>query len=305
MSEKKANYHYPKYSDIPDIKEDGSENIRYDNPDFPLFCRRNFFPGKIIFTGMTMHWHSDVEFVYIKKGSTFYQFAGRIIKLKEGEGIFINARQLHMITAGDEDCELDCVIFQPMMLCSSKHIEKKFVYPIIANPSVPYVILHESVTWEREVLTRLTNLYELSCQRDCELEMMAVVCDIWKLLYDNLPRNVSKNKQYDGGLEIMKRMILYIQEHYKERINLGQLCREGGVSRTACTKLFQKYVNVTPIDYVRHYRIAKSIELLQGTDKTITEIAYETGFSGTSFYAKTFKKITGITPRQLRKGGKI
>lgn len=72
MSEKKANYHYPKYSDIPDIKEDGSENIRYDNPDFPLFCRRNFFPGKIIFTGMTMHWHSDVEFVYIKKGSTFY-----------------------------------------------------------------------------------------------------------------------------------------------------------------------------------------------------------------------------------------
>ena len=217
----------------------------------------------------------------------------------------MNARQFHVITAGDEDCELDCVIFQPMLLCSSKHIEKKFVYPIIANPSVPYVILHESVTWEREVLTRLTNLYELSCQRDCELEMMAVVCDIWKLLYDNLPRNVSKNKQYDGGLEIMKRMILYIQEHYKERINLGQLCREGGVSRTACTKLFQKYVNVTPIDYVRHYRIAKSIELLQGTDKTITEIAYETGFSGTSFYAKTFKKITGITPRQLRKGGKI
>ncbi|MCI7042147.1 MAG: AraC family transcriptional regulator [Lachnospiraceae bacterium] len=180
-----------------------------------------------------------------------------------------------------------------------------FVYPIISNPSVPYVILHESVIWEREVLTRLTKLYELSVQKDCELEMLKVVCDIWKLLYDNLPRSVSKNKQYDGGLEIIRRMILYIQEHYKERINLNQLCREEGVSRTACTKLFLKYVNVTPIDYVRHYRIAKSIELLQSTDKTITEIAYETGFSGTSFYAKTFRKITGITPRQLRKGEKI
>ena len=174
----------------------------------------------------------------------------------------MNARQFHVITAGDEDCELDCVIFQPMLLCSSKHIEKKFGYPIISNPSVPYVILHER-------------------------------------------RSVSKNKQYDGGLEIIRRMILYIQEHYKERINLNQLCREGGVSRTACTKLFLKYVNVTPIDYVRHYRIAKSIELLQSTDKTITEIAYETGFSGTSFYAKMFRKITGITPRQLRKGEKI
>lgn len=57
-----------------------------------------------------------------------------------------------------------------------------FVYPIISNPSVPYVILHER-------------------------------------------RSVSKNKQYDGGLEIIRRMILYIQEHYKERINLNQLCR--------------------------------------------------------------------------------
>lgn len=305
MSEKEAICHYPQYSDIPDIKEDGSEIIRYDNPDFPLFCRRNFFSGKSIFMGMAMHWHSDVEFVCIKKGSTFYQLDDRIIKLKEGEGIFVNARQLHMITAGDEDCELYCVIFHPMILCFSKFIEEKFVYPVISNASAPYVILHESVMWEREVLTRIRLLYEFSKKGDCELEMVKAVCDIWKLLYDNIQRSASKDKQYDGGFEIIKRMIAYIQEHYKETVTLDQLCREGGVSRTVCTKLFQKYVNVTPIDYVRHYRIAKSIELLQSTDKTITEIAYETGFCGTSFFAKTFRKITGITPRQLRKGGKI
>ena len=86
-------------------------------------------------------------------------------------------------------------------------------------------------------------------------------------------------------------------------MTLDLLCRAGGVGRTACTKLFQKYVNTTPIDYVRRYRIAKSIELLQSTDKTVTEIAYETGFAGVSFFAKTFKKATGITPGQLRKGG--
>lgn len=72
MSEKKVSYNYLKYSDIPDIKEDGSENIRYDNPDFPLFCRRNFIPGNVILTGMMVHWHSDVEFVYVEKGSVFF-----------------------------------------------------------------------------------------------------------------------------------------------------------------------------------------------------------------------------------------
>ncbi|MBO4981052.1 MAG: helix-turn-helix transcriptional regulator [Lachnospiraceae bacterium] len=303
MSEKKANRCCPRYSDIPDIREDGSENIRYDNPDFPLFCRRNFIPRKRILPGMSVHWHSDVEFIYIKKGSASYQLNGCVVRMQEGEGIFVNSRQLHMLILDDNECLLDCIIFHPMLLCASKHIEEKFVYPVISNASAPYVMLHESVPWEREVLTRLSLLYELSNRGDCELEMLKTVYDIWALLSHNIPKKPSKSNEYDGGFEIIKRMIAYIEEHYRETVTLDLLCRAGGVGRTACTKLFQKYVNTTPIDYVRRYRIAKSIELLQSTDKTVTEIAYETGFAGVSFFAKTFKKATGITPGQLRKGG--
>lgn len=305
MRKKKTDYCGVRYSDIPDIKEDGSENIRYDNPDFPIFCRRNFIPGKIILPGMSVHWHSDVEFIYMKRGSAFYQLNGSTVKMSAGEGIFVNARQLHVLIPGEEDCLLDCIIFHPMILCSSKHIEEKFVYPVISNTSVPYMLLHENIPWEREILTRLSVLYELSEKDNCELEMMKVVHEIWGLLYDNVPRTASKDEKYDNGFEIIKRMIACIQEHYKEAVTLEILCRAGGVGRTTCTKLFLKYVNSTPIDYVRHYRIAKSIELLQGTDMTVTEIAYETGFSGASFFAKTFKEMTGITPGELRKGGRI
>ena len=78
---------WPKYSDIPDIKEDGSESIRYDDPDFPLFCRRNFIPANWILPGMTIHWHSDLEFIYVKKGSAFYQLNDCTVKMNEGEGI--------------------------------------------------------------------------------------------------------------------------------------------------------------------------------------------------------------------------
>lgn len=295
----------PRYSDIPDIKEDGSESIRYDNPDFPLFCRRNFIPAKLIPPGMTIHWHSDLEFIYIKEGSAFYQLNGCMVKMEAGEGIFVNAKQLHMLIAGDEDCVLDCIIFHPMILCASKHMEEKYVHPIISNPSVPYLLLHENTPWEGTLLANLSLLYELSEQEDCELEMLKTVCDIWQLLYDNIPRLPSKTNKYDGGFEIIKRMIAYIQEHYSESITLHDLCLAGGVGKTSCAKLFQKYVSTTPIDYIRHYRVAKGIELLHETDMPITKIAQETGFGGTSFFAKTFKEITGITPRQMRKGGQI
>lgn len=295
---------YPDYSDIPDIKEDGSENIRYDNPDFPVFCRRNFIPAGVILIGMSVHWHSDIEFVYIKKGSAYYQLNGEIVKMKAGEGIFVNSRQLHVIIPSEEDCALDCVIFSPIILCSSKHIAEKFVASLISEEAAPYLLLHESVAWERRLLKNLSTLYELSVKENCELKMMERIYRIWELLYENLPRRAAdkKEKPKSDGFECIKRMIAYIQENYRENITLDSVCRAGGVGRTACTKLFSQYVNSTPIDYLRHYRISKSIELLTGTDLTVTQIAYETGFSGASFFAKTFRRITGITPCQLRSG---
>lgn len=252
---------------------------------------------------MTIHWHNDVEFVYIKKGSAFYKLNGCTFKLNEGEGVFVNSKQLHVITMGEDDCLLDCVIFHPMLLCTSKHIAEKYVYPMISNSAAPYIILHENVPWEREVLFALSHIFELSEKDDCELKMMKAVFEIWKLIFENIKLNISLDKKYDSGFEIIKKIMLYIQSNYMEEITLDSLCNAGGLGRTSCTKLFQKYVNTTPIEYVRRYRIAKSIELLKSTDKTVTEIAYETGFSGTSFFTKTFKEMLGITPSQMKKGG--
>ena len=53
---------------------------------------------------MSVHWHSDVEFIYIKKGFVSYQLNDRIIRLNEGEGIFVNSRQLHMIILEENEC---------------------------------------------------------------------------------------------------------------------------------------------------------------------------------------------------------
>ena len=303
MSVEKEDFCEMRYSDIPDIREDGSENIRYDDPDLPIFCRRNDIPARCILSGMSVHWHSDVEFICIRKGSAFYQLNGSSVKLNAGEGIFVNSRQLHMLVMGDEDCQLDCIIFHPLIVCSSKHIEEKYVYSVISNVAVPYLLLHESVPWERELLESLSLMYELSLKEDSELSMMCAVYKIWELLYKNIPGNASASGRYDDGFRTIKLMIAYIQDNYKGTVTLNGLCRAGGVGRTACTKLFERYVNCTPIEYVRRYRISKSIELLRSTDLTVTEVAFETGFSGTSYFIKTFKEMTGITPVQLKKEG--
>ena len=57
----------------------------------------------------------------------------------------------------------------------------------------------------------------------------------------------------------------------------------------------------SPIEFVRQFRVSKSMELLKNTYLSITEIAYEVGFNNASFYTETFKKLRGITPKEFRK----
>lgn len=58
-----------------------------------------------------------------------------------------------------------------------------------------------------------------------------------------------------------------------------------------------------PIQYLQQLRIVKSMRLLTGTEKNITDIALECGFSGVSYFIETFRRLNGITPLQYRKRG--
>ncbi|MCY7597333.1 helix-turn-helix domain-containing protein, partial [Bacillus altitudinis] len=57
----------------------------------------------------------------------------------------------------------------------------------------------------------------------------------------------------------------------------------------------------SPIHYVNEYRIQQSLILLQKTDLNITEIAYQVGFSSTSYFISIFKRVKNTTPLSYRK----
>lgn len=285
---------------LPDISSDGSEKVHYDNPDFLIFCRKNYLYANSTFPGMSLHWHADVEFIYVVRGRIGYQLNGSKVIMKAGEGIFVNSKQLHVIVSEDSDCLLYCLIFHPMILCSSKYIEENFVAPVIFNSSAPYLLLSNNVKWQGEILRCINEMYDLSVCRNSESEMMQKLFELWTALY----RNMDKSEplvRYDGSLDAIKRMIHYIHDMYTNRIMLDDLCSAGGVGRTNCAKLFEKYTGCTPIDYVINYRISKSTELLVSTDMAITRIALEVGFSSASFFAETFRKKIGVTPQEFRK----
>ena len=85
-------------------------------------------------------------------------------------------------------------------------------------------------------------------------------------------------------------------------LNLKGLSETLQVHPAYLSREFSKYFDDLSFgDYLRKLRIDKAIQLLTTTDHTLTEVAYLTGFSDQSHFARIFKKVTGKNPSAYRK----
>ncbi len=288
---------------MADIKSDGSEVLHYDQPDFPVFIRKNTIPPNACFSDISLHWHDDLEFIYVLSGDIGYYVDGEHVVMRAGEGIFVNARHMHLICNADLGCTLLCIIFPPTVLCSTEFIASKMVNPVLNAKELAYLLLSEQVPWQKEILTEIKEIYDNSLQENGEPDIMAAIYRLWGTLYRNIDvKTVEKHK--DENLILMKRMLDYLYENYDKKITLNDICARAGIGKNKCTELFHRYTNMSPMDYLRNYRVEKGVELLRETDLSVTEIAYEVGMSGASYFAESLRKYRGCSPLQIRKDTK-
>lgn len=89
----------------------------------------------------------------------------------------------------------------------------------------------------------------------------------------------------------------YIENNYIKSITLDELAGVAGMSKRTLIRKFKDNLGTTPIDYLLRCRVAKASSLLLAGKSTISEIAFEVGFSDSNYFSRQFKKITGLSPR--------
>ncbi len=288
-------------TDVSEIRSDGFEKVHYDWDDFPVLLRKNTFGYDYRPSLAQSHWHHDVEFISVIEGSVLYNVNGEIIRMCAGEGIFVNAQQFHCILSDDGACsQLYCAVLHPMLLCSLPRVEQLYIVPVLTNENIPYIFLQNSIPWHAEVLRHVEEICEASQSGATELKIQQEFLKIWEMLYENMgERNETPITEHHHLLSL-KNMITYIHKYYREKITLADLCKAGNVGKTSCTAIFKEYMDCTPIGFLTEFRLQKATELLRETNKNITEIAYETGFSGASYFAETFRSNFGCSPREYK-----
>ncbi|HPZ00001.1 MAG TPA: AraC family transcriptional regulator [Clostridiales bacterium] len=283
-----------------ELNDDRSEKVRYHYPDYPIYISHGLLSSYPNYAA-PVHWHDDIELIAVLSGEMQYNVNGKVLLLKENEGIFVNARQLHFGFSDEkEECDFICVLLHPILLCASEAYERDFVLPIIRNQTAPYLKLSKKILWQKEILEETERMYLIRDEKAAPLKVQSAFLDIWLRLYENIPPEV-RPKLQNTDLSILKNMISYIRQNHNTRITLADIAAAGAVGQSKCCKLFAKYIYQTPNGYLTQYRLDKSTALLKDTDMSITEIAHAVGFGSGSYYAETFRVRFGKSPSAYRK----
>ena len=283
-----------------ELKDDRSEKLPYDSPDYPIYIRRGVLSHYPNYAAPS-HWHDDIELIAIMDGEMDYNVNGEIIKLQKNEGIFVNAHQMHFgFSDSKAECNFICVILHPMLLCAVPAYEHGFVLPVIHNSSAPFVFLDPKIGWQRAILEQVRSMDQCKGRKTTALQVLSSFSVIWSLLYENLPSEDHAAIPVSSDLTAARNMIGFIQKNYTRKIALREIAASGAVGQSKCCKLFARFFGQTPNTYLNQYRLNKSLELLQNGDMSIAEIALTVGFGGASYYAEVFRKCFGKSPTEYR-----
>lgn len=276
------------------------------NTDFPYLLLNivndNSYPRNPGF--QVMHWHEDLQFIYVLSGEIEVVTLETVVLLHPGEGVFINKNVVHLVRKKNF-CHYNSFVFPDYFL--------KFYFgspagsmvdQVTENKNFPIFYIKDQ-NENRSVLDTLKKLTDLEQEKTplYVYEVLTTLCTLWLELCRvvTLPQALYPKNVVEERMTIFLR---YIEQHFSESISLDALAESAHVSKSECLRCFKASLQTAPYQYLMEYRLSKAAELLRSTDVPISEIANRVGFSQVSHFGKCFREKAGMSPSEYRKSKK-
>ncbi|MEC0370116.1 AraC family transcriptional regulator [Paenibacillus chibensis] len=284
-----------------EVYSDLSERLNYNMPNFQLYVRQGTLRQFDKYAA-ACHWHPDIEFILVLEGTIDFFVNGKTVHVGNGNGIFVNSKRLHYGFSSDmTDCSYIVVAVHPSLLGREPWAGKEYWDEKFGKNSADYVLLTDTINWQREILFSIPPIYnEMHSSTRNPLRLLSQAMSLCASVGDYLSTS-SGHMTDDPFWAAAWKMTDFIHQHYENKITLEEIAAAGSVCRSRCCDLFSSYLGQTPNAYLTRYRIQKSCEMLQETDRTISEIAMSCGFQSSSYFSYVFRKELGLTPQNYRK----
>lgn len=264
------------------------------------------------FAEVPLHWHDEMEIIYIKKGTGLVIVDQVRLMVCAGDLVFLCPGQLHAIRQShQESMEYENIIFSPLLLKGTQADTcwDTFLSPILLKETSLPVLITPDTEHYTELSVCIDQIDELrrSFPEGYPLFIKGKLFELFSLFYQYgmVTPCAAVTKSRLKSREKAKQILKYIEQHYTEPITIQTIAEAVGFSPSHFMKFFKQTFGMSFIGYLNTHRLVIAARLLVSSDDTILSIAVETGFENLSYFNRMFKKKFGITPRQYRQRNRL
>ena len=180
-------------------------------------------------------------------------------------------------------------------------VEQRYVTPVTTAPQLEILPLFPENPAQKKLWTRS---FTLSCFPTPSPDMKSgcgkPLSEIWLLLFEEARPLLEKKQGAGKSSECIKQMMVYVHEHYSEKISVAQIAEAAFLSEQECFRLFRDCLHMTPAEYIKSYRLQKACQMLAGTSEPLTVVSQACGLGSSSYFGKVFREHAHCTPSEYR-----
>ena len=286
-----------------------------------------------------LHWHDEMEFVYIKKGRGLVSVDFTPFEVEAGDIIIICPGQLHTIEQlPHASMEYENIIF-PLTLLGSRQPDacwEQYLSPVLRRQASLPSKLTPAQSYYRNVAACIDEIDEIrrTFPGGYELLIKGKLFELFFHLYaghavlasgviggndgtnsgtDNGANNRANGSANSGAgfpvipgnrqksLDKTRLILKIVEEHYSEKLSIKEMAEACGFSQSHFMKFFKNTIGLPFTAYLNDYRLTMASRLLLSSEDSILTIAGDTGFDNLSYFNRIFKQRFGMTPREFRR----
>lgn len=139
-----------------------------------------------------------------------------------------------------------------------------------------------------------------------ELKRTAALYKLMAFLTDsNIPPNINSSPEYDySSQSYLDHALQFIHFNFAKNIQIPDIANYVGITRSYLFQIFKQNLDMSPKDYLLHYRMEHAKYLLETTNEPVKEIATSVGYNDPLTFSKIFSNLVGESPSEYRKNVK-
>lgn len=127
--------------------------------------------------------------------------------------------------------------------------------------------------------------------------LIAFFTELLRMCESDASENEVKKKT---GVSQITAALDYVRLEYANNIRVEELAKASHMSETHFRRVFESYMNMSPMDYINLMRVQKACDIMKKTNDPMDVVAQKVGFTTTSTFNRNFKKYLNTSPYQWK-----